>query len=532
MSIFKKCLFLFTFSIFLGLFFVPKDIVFGTECKIETAGNPPLASKCTKQYNISPKSGIWLDNDRILLYGYGRTGKSVGEPLTAAYLIYNKTNQNYEKVLFQDKPVIFGPAIAASPSGIFYFIGGNHHSSLWFYEGKISQYNINSTPTQVKCKSSDVSGLARRLDIPIEQIPIPTTLVPYYSYIPLKIGKSIGALLKDASAVMAPNGKIYIFGGYYLWNNRICFSSQRRTGTGCDIMWYPNPLNEKIFEYNPQTNEFKIINTLPTNLLRYNAPATLGKNGKIYIFPGITSPIQPIRVSSGPTCRVYGLSTSSDSFLEAHIDECVQHNTFGLSTGGPAPKGAGIIPEPYLKMSNNIIEYDPLSNTVLEKKTTLPFPSFFTIQTASPLYDSEGRITEYNSSVTHTFANYFIASGSDGYIYIFGGKISDRKSQEENYSDKIYAYDPVKDKLQELSIKLPEKMYEGFAIGSSDGYIYVWGQGIKSGTMIKPFRLKTCLDPIIAEDRSQIQVGTQTSPGSRLNNFFGFIYGIFRSLIK
>ena len=222
------------------------------------------------------------------------------------------------------------------------------------------------------------------------------------------------------SAVTAPNGKIYVFGGSGSGNNRL----------------------NKIVEFDPVTQDLMTLGaTLPTG--RGGTSAATAPNGKIYVFGG----------------HVLGVSPYSNNIVEFDpVAQTAIRLSERLPTGristsaATAPNGkiyvfGGSISDGYL---DDILEFDPTTQSVTTLEATLPSARSSTSAVTAP----------------------------NGKIYVFGGSGSGN-----NKSNEIVEFDPVTQAVTTLGATLPTGRSGTSAATAPNGKIYVFGGSISGADL-------------------------------------------------
>ena len=264
------------------------------------------------------------------------------------------------------------------------------------------------------------------------------------------------------SAATAPNGKIYVFGGNSF-----------------------DGYSDDIFEFDPVTQS---VTTLEATLPRgsYDTSAATAPNGKIYVFGG---------TSSGGTSQYF-----LDDILEFDpITQSVTTLEATLPSGradtsaATAPNGKIYVFGGYDANSgsylDDIIEFDPVTQSVTTLSETLPSVRFGTSAATAPngkIYVFGGvlgsgrylddilefdpvtqTVTTLEATLPSTRFGTSAATAPNGKIYVFGGVFGDRL-------DDILEFDPVTQSVTTLEATLPRGSYNTSAATAPNGKIYVF----------------------------------------------------------
>ena len=210
------------------------------------------------------------------------------------------------------------------------------------------------------------------------------------------------------SAATAPNGKIYVFGGSNNTNIR----------------------SDDIIEFDPVTKTVMTLEaTLPT--ARYGTSAATAPNGKIYVFGGFhTGSYLDDIVEFDP-------ATETVTTLKATLPSARQNTSAATAPNGKIYVFGGSAGGSYL---DDIVEFNPVTQTAIRR---IALPS-----------------TRYNTSA---------ATAPNGKIYVFGGRSGNTRL------DDIVEFDPVRQIATTLEATLPSTRYNTSAATAPNGKIYVFG---------------------------------------------------------
>ena len=208
-----------------------------------------------------------------------------------------------------------------------------------------------------------------------------------------------------ASAATAPNGNIYIFGG----------GGARGT--------YVND----IVKLDPVTlRAGKLGTTLPT--ARAETSAATAPNGKIYVFGGSGD-------TSGVDILEFDPVTRLVTTLEATMPQRITHASAATASNGKI----------YVFTSRKIFEFDPVTQSVTTLEATLPSVAGWTSAASAP----------------------------NGKIYVFGG--ADGMGVGATYLNDIVEFDPIAQSVTKLGATLPTTRIATSAATAPNGKIYVFG---------------------------------------------------------
>ena len=258
----------------------------------------------------------------------------------------------------------------------------------------------------------------------------------------------------NTSAATAPNGKIYVFGGF---------------GDG--------NLDE-IVEFDPVTQSVTILEaTLPSG--RQSTSASTAPNGKIYVFGGFDGSRLDEIVEFDPVAQT-----------ATKLSVTLPSGRYGTSAA-TAPNGkiyvfGGSGDGSYL---DEIVEFDPVTQSVTTLEAILPSTRISTSAATAPngkiyVFGGSGdgsyldEIVEFDpvtQSVTtleailpSTRISTSAATAPNGKIYVFGGFDGSRL-------DEIVEFDPVTQSVTILEATLPSGRQSTSASTAPNGKIYVFG---------------------------------------------------------
>ena len=252
---------------------------------------------------------------------------------------------------------------------------------------------------------------------------------------------TLPSIRAQTSAATAPNGKIYVFGGYV------------SSGTLNDIV-----------EFDPVT---KTATTLEATMpgLRAQTSAATAPNGKIYVFgghSGLTSYYDDI-VEFDPVAK-------SVKRLEATLP-----NNKSLTSAATAPNGKIYVFGGNGAYPNGIIEFDPVAQTATRLSVTLPSSRYGTSAATAPngkIYVFGGNdrlndilefdpvaktVTTLEATLPSGRGGTSAATAPNGKIYVFGGN-----NDGTRLSDIVEFAPPVAQYAYSQAVVLSQEEYTQF----------------------------------------------------------------------
>ena len=267
----------------------------------------------------------------------------------------------------------------------------------------------------------------------------------------------------DTSAATAPNGKIYVFGGF--------------DGSSVEL--------DDIVEFDPATQSVTTLDaTLPS--ARSGTSAATAPNGKIYVFGGFDGSYWGDIVEFDPV-------TQSVTTLEATLPSARSDTSAATAPNGKIYVFGGNIRGN--TRLDDIVEFDPVTQSVTTLDATLPSERSDTSAATAPngkiyvfggvgsggsLLDDIVEFDPVAQSVTTLDATLpsekqknSAATAPNGKIYVFGGSL---------YLDNIVEFDPVAQSVTTLEATLPSARRDTSAATAPNGKIYVFGWTAFVGT--------------------------------------------------
>ena len=252
-----------------------------------------------------------------------------------------------------------------------------------------------------------------------------------------------------------------------------------------------------IVEFDPVTQTVKTLSPLKAALpnLTSSTSAATAPNGKIYVFGGRTN------------------ATGSGRFLDDIVEfdpvtqsvttlEVTLPNKIDFTSAATAPNGKIYVFGGSPSGSTNIIEFDPVAKTVTTLEATLPSGRWLTSAATAP----------------------------NGKIYVFGG------NPGNGYLDDIIEFDPVAKTVTTLEATLPSGRYGTSAATAPNGKIYVFGGSIGSDRYSYDI---VEFDPVMQtvntlETRLGARGGTSAAiaPNGKIYVFGGIINGYWDDIVE